>query len=465
MWVSFAPAIIACMVKGKQRFGRIAAVYLLGLLVGGLYVGLVAPVRTVIQAGFGIGDAHGIWVINIYTLFYAALIPTSGKLADRYGRKRVFATCLALFTLGLLLCGAAQYARSFGLLIAGRIVQAAGAGGIIPVATAEMGTSAPEGKRGMWLGIAAAVSGLANVLGAAVGSLVISFTGVEAWGWAFLACVPAGIALLACALAWLPDTRPESGGRPDVAGSALFTGFLVLLLAALTGIGSAGDSSVHVALPLALAAALLAAFLLAERRAEDPIFHLEYLLDPRILPLLVASVFIGGCMMSMVMVPEFAEAALGAPVGSGGYYMAVIGVFAIVGPPVGGRLIDRHGAKPVFALGAVAMIAGYLFLGLAVTASPSVPGMLAGLAVVGFGMGFTLGTPLNYLMLQAVPPSESNAAIATLALMRQVGTTVTPSILVALIAMGTGLGGWRAMMLAVAAFTAIALACVLADRR
>ncbi len=458
-------ATIFPMREKENSFGRIAAVYLIGLLIGGLYVGLVAPVRTVIQADFGIGNTQGIWIINIYTLFYAALIPTSGKLADRYGRKRIFTACLTLFTIGLLMCGFAQHASSFSLLIAGRIVQAAGAGGIIPVATAEMGTSAPEGKRGMWLGIAAAISGISNVLGAAVGSFITSITGVSAWGWSFFICVPICALLLVAALAWLPNTTPQRSGKLDVAGSVFFTLFLILLLAGLTGLNSEGASVGQVAVPLVLAVVFAIVFLLAERRASDPIFHMEYLVDLRILPLLIASIFVGGCVISMVIIPEFAEAALNAPVGSGGYYMAILGVFAIVGPPVGGKLIDKHGGKPVFAIGSVSMCIGYLFLALVVTTAPSVPLMLLGLAIVGFGMGFTMGTPLNYLMLQATPPEESNAAIATLSLMRQVGTTVAPSILVGLIASGAGLDGYRAMLIAVAAFSVAALVFVCAARR
>ena len=76
------------------RYGAILVVYLLGLLVGGLYVGMVIPARTVVQASLGIDSAAGIWMINIYTLFYAALIPTIGKLADMHGRKRIFMICV-----------------------------------------------------------------------------------------------------------------------------------------------------------------------------------------------------------------------------------------------------------------------------------------------------------------------------------------------------------------------------------
>ena len=89
---------------GKNLWA-ILVVYLAGLLVGGLYVGMVSPVRTVVQADFGIDGTVGIWMINIYTLFYAALIPIIGKVADRRGHKQVFAVCTGVFCVGAVLCG------------------------------------------------------------------------------------------------------------------------------------------------------------------------------------------------------------------------------------------------------------------------------------------------------------------------------------------------------------------------
>lgn len=451
--------------KSQQKFGRIAAVYLLGLLIGGLYVGLIAPVRTVIQAGFGIDNSIGIWMVNIYTLFYAALIPTSGKLADRYGRKHVFSACMLVFGTGALMCGISQIASSFPLLLVGRIVQAAGAGGVIPVATTEMGVSAPEGKRGMWLGMAAAVSGISNVLGAAVGSLVVSLVGVEQWGWAFFMCVPVCLLLFLGALLWLPTHETEAQGKLDIGGSVVFTAFLLALLLGLMGIdffdlaGTLLQPTVVCWLLVALVLAIV--FRMIEQRASDPIFHMEYLHNRNIVLLLVSSLFVGGCIISMVMIPEFAEAALGVSTGSGGYYMAVIGIFAIVGPPVGGKIIDRIGAKPVFICGSVISMLGYLFLALFVANHPSVPAMLLGLCVVGLGMGFTMGTPLNYLMLQSVPKGESTSAIATMSLVRQIGTTVAPALLVGFISAGSGLGGYSMMLVAVAVFSLLSILALL----
>ena len=128
----------------QSGVGAIFAIYLLGLLLGGLYVGMISPVRLVIQQDFGLGDTAGIWMVNIYTLFYAACIPVIGKLADIRGRKPVFIGCLLVFMAGSLICGLSQILSSFPVLLAGRLVQAVGACGIIPVANAEIGTTFPQ---------------------------------------------------------------------------------------------------------------------------------------------------------------------------------------------------------------------------------------------------------------------------------------------------------------------------------
>lgn len=447
--------------KTTPRFGPIAAVYLLGLLIGGLYVGIIGPLRTVIQADLGIDSDLGIWMLNIYTLFYAAMIPIAGNLADRYGRKWVFCGCLAVFSLGALTCGLSQFFGGFGLLLAGRVVQAAGAGGVIPVATSAMGVLAPEGKRGMWLGIASGVAGIANVLGMAFGSFVTSITGIHGWCWSFFVAVPIGVLLVVLAIAWLPRSEVKPQGRLDLFGSAVFVCFVLCLLLGLKGIGF--DDPIGILFqpltwgPLVAAIVLAAVFRFAERRAEDPVFHLEYLRNGRIVTIMAVSFFVGCFIITMSLVPEFAEAVLGVEVGSGGYYMAVIGIFAVVGPPVCGKLVDKHGAKLVMLAGLAVTAAGFAFLALFVTSNPSPIAMLAGLAVVGLGMGFTMGTPLNYMILQNTTPEESSSAIATISLVRQMGTTLAPALLVGFTTAGLGIAGYRYMMLAVVAFNFISM--------
>ena len=223
-------------VKKSPNLGAILAIYLFGLLVGGLYVGMVSPVRTVVQATFGLNDEVGIWMINIYTLFYAALIPVIGKLADRRGRSQIFTLCLGVFAVGSILCGLSKVVIGFPLLLVGRVIQAAGAGGMIPVANAAIGTTFPPEKRGMALGLAAAVAGLSNVLGAAMGSAVIGLVGVESWDILFYIAVPICAALIVASFVFLRavcedgSCEQKDERRFDTAGSVLLVVAIMLLL-------------------------------------------------------------------------------------------------------------------------------------------------------------------------------------------------------------------------------------------
>ena len=431
--------------------------YLAGLLVGGLYVGMVSPVRTVIQADFGIDSTTGIWMINIYTLFYAALIPIIGKIADRRGRKRVFTICIGVFCAGAVLCGLSQAIGGFGLLLVGRVVQAAGAGGVIPVANAEIGTSFPPEKRGMALGIAAVVMGVSNVFGAAVGSAIVGAFGPDRWSALFFLSIPVCALIILAALTLLPESQQSSERKPmDVAGSVLFASFVLLLLLGAKGVDftDMANTLANVGTWLAFAGAIVALLLFrrVERRAADPVFHLEYLKSRPIVITMVVSFFIGCFVISLVLVPELAETALGDPVGSGGYYVLAIGLTSFVTTPVGGKLIDKVGPKPVIMCGLAVSIVGLLYLALVAVSAPSPLAFIGGLAVVGGGMGLAMGAPTNYMILENTSKADSTSAIATITLIRQIGTSVAPAIYVGLIASAPGMAGYRNMLLCVVLF-------------
>ena len=449
-----------------SKLGLILATYLVGLLIGGLYVGMVSPARTVVQADFGIDDTVGIWMINIYTLFYAALIPIIGKIADRRGRKRVFTICVGIFCVGAVICGLSKSFGGFGLLLVGRVLQAAGAGGMLPVANAEIGASFPEEKRGMALGMAAAVAGVSNVLGAVAGSAVVGAFGIENWPTLFYLCVPFCIAIIVVTATLLPDSEvDESHGRMDIAGSILFALFVLLLLLGLKNIdfASFGASATQpsVLAPLLAAIAAVVAFRTVEQRAEDPVFHLEYFHSRPIVVTMIVSFFIGCFVISLVLVPELAEYAMGDPIGSGGYYVLAIGLTSFITTPVGGKLIDKLGPKPVLITGLAISTAGLAYLALIAVTAPSFATFVIGLAIVGAGMGMSMGAPTNYMILENTDKAESSSAIATITLIRQIGTSIAPAIYVGLITSTPGLAGYQHMLFCVALFNIAALVTML----
>ena len=335
--------------RGKG-FALVAAVYLLGLFIGALDTGIVTPARTVIQSDLGIGEQMGVWVITIYTLAYAAAIPVMGKLADRSGRKYVYLASILLFGVGSLLCGLAQDVGSFWMLLAARAVQAVGGGGIVPVATAEFGTTFPPEKRGLALGLVGGVYGIANIFGASAGSLILSVFGQANWQFIFYVNVPICAFIVVAGLFVLPNTRAEQVKPIDGWGIAVLVAMVLSLLYGLKNLdffdlgASATSSDVW---PFLLAfVVLLPVFVLIERRAADPVLNLSYFRDRDIVITLVLSVITGVILMGIIFIPQFAENVLKLPSGSGGYVVIVLAAFAGVGAPVSGKLIDRFGDPP-----------------------------------------------------------------------------------------------------------------------
>lgn len=413
--------------------------YLAGIFMGAIDTGIVTPARTIIQNSFGIEAQSGIWMITIYTLAYAASVPIMGKLADKFGRKYVYLTCITLFGAGSLFCGLSESFGGFPLLIAARAVQAIGGGGIVPIATAEFGTTFPPEKRGMALGLVGGVYGIANVFGASAGSAILDLFGAANWKYIFFINIPISLFIIIAGFAVLKNTRDtENRSKIDVWGILSLT---IMILALLYGLKNldffdfrASVVTTGVYPYLLVFAALIPVFIFVEKRAEDPVISLKYFTDRNILVTLVLSTVSGFVMMGVIFVPQFSENCLKLSTGSGGYLVIILGLFAGIGAPVSGKLIDRFGPKIILAFGFACSIAGALFMMFVTTASPSMLTVMVGLALSGVGMGFTMGTPVNYMMLANTDPRQSNSALATLSLVRSIGTAVAPAIMVGFIA-------------------------------
>ena len=413
--------------------------YLAGIFMGAIDTGIVTPARTIIQNSFGIEAQSGIWMITIYTLAYAASVPIMGKLADKFGRKYVYLTCITLFGAGSLFCGLSESFGGFPLLIAARAVQAIGGGGIVPIATAEFGTTFPPEKRGMALGLVGGVYGIANVFGASAGSAILDLFGAANWKYIFFINIPISLFIIIAGFAVLKNTRDtENRSKIDVWGILSLTIMILALLYGLKNLDffdfGASVATTGVYPYLLVFAALIPVFIFVEKRAEDPVISLKYFTDRNILVTLVLSTVSGFVMMGVIFVPQFSENCLKLSTGSGGYLVIILGLFAGIGAPVSGKLIDRFGPKIILAFGFACSIAGALFMMFVTTASPSMLTVMVGLALSGLGMGFTMGTPVNYMMLANTDPRQSNSALATLSLVRSIGTAVAPAIMVGFIA-------------------------------
>lgn len=423
--------------KKESNYILVMIIYLAGIFMGALDTGIVTPARTVIQSNLGVNEQTGIWMITIYTLAYATSIPIMGKLADKYGRKYIYLTSIFLFGLGSLFCGLSQDFGSFNLLLIARVVQALGGGGIVPVATAEFGTTFPEEKRGLALGLVGGVYGIANIFGASAGSAVLDIFGTNNWQFIFYINLPITVFILIAGFIALRNTKVPDTSKIDFSGIFTLTIMILSLLYSLKNLDFFDFSTItnKDVLPfLILFLVLIPLFIFIEKRAEDPVMNLSYFTNKDIVLTLIISTLTGVIIMGMIFVPQFCENSMKIATGSGGYFVIILGLFAGLGAPVSGKLIDKFGAKLILGFGFIISIVGSLFLAFFATNHPSLFSVVVSLILIGIGVGFTMGTPLNYMMLSHTKESESNSALATLSLVRSIGTAVAPAIMVGFIA-------------------------------
>lgn len=426
-----------------KRWKLVLVLYLAGIGMGALDMGIVNPARTVIQNGLGVDDKVGVWVFTIYTLAYAAAIPVIGKIADIIGRKPVYVLAIGLFGLGSLGCGLAQDFSSLGLLLASRAIQAIGGGGMMPVATAAVGTIVPPSKRGMALGLVGMVYGVASVFGGSAGSLVLDIAGQENWQWIFYINVPIAAIVVALGIWALPQEDQSSDRKLDLPGVFILVIMITALLWAFQNLDftniskSIRDRDVWVGLLLFVI--LLPVFWVAEKRARDPLIDFKYFGTINVGCTLMFGAVSGILMMTVMFIPQFAENCMRLPSGAGGYPTIIIGVASAVGAPLSGRLTDRFGPRAVLGVGVViSTIAGFMLIYWA-SAHPGILSNSVSIFVMGLGLGFLMGAPLTYLILHLIPETDANSGQATLSLIRSLGTTLAPAILVGLLA--TAMGG------------------------
>lgn len=424
--------------KKDSRYILVMIIYLAGIFMGAIDTGIVTPARTVIQNNLGVNDQTGIWMITIYTLAYAVSIPIMGKLADKYGRKYIYLTSIFLFGIGSLFCGLSQDLGSFNLLLVARVVQALGGGGILPVATAEFGTTFPDEKRGLALGLVGGVYGIANIFGASAGSAILDIFGTNNWQFIFYINIPITIFILIAGFTTLKNTKVPDTSKIDFSGIFILTIMILSLLYSLKNLDFFNISSTITntnVLPFLITfLVLIPLFIFIEKKAEDPVMNLNYFTDKNIILTLLISMLTGVIIMGMIFVPQFCENTMKIATGNGGYFVIILGLFAGVGAPLSGKLIDKFGAKLILGFGFLISIAGSLFLSIVATSHPSTLTVVISLILIGVGVGFTMGTPLNYMMLSHTKESESNSALATLSLVRSLGTAVAPAIMVGFIA-------------------------------
>jgi MFS transporter, DHA2 family, methylenomycin A resistance protein len=389
----------------------------LGFGVVQLDVTVVNTALTSIGASLGGGVSGLQWVVNAYTIAFAALILTGGALGDRLGAKGMFMAGFAVFTVASLACALAP---TSAILIAARAIQGVGAAILVPNSLALLNHAYPDAtERGRAVGLWAAGAAAALTAGPPVGGVLIALVG---WRSIFLVNLPIGLAGLWLTSRYATDTSRASR-ELDLPGQAAAVGSLGTLAAALIEGGRVGWSNPWVIAAFGASVILTALFLIQERRAHQPMLPLSLFRNrvfarTTLIGLLVNIPFYG---LIFVLSLYFQEINGLSPLATGLAFVPMMGMVLPV-DLLAPRLAERFGGPAVVAAGTLISAAGCLAL-LGIEPGTRYWAMFAQLLAISAGLALSV-PPLTSALLGSVEKSRSGVAAGVLNSARQTGSVL-----------------------------------------
>ncbi|MEU1130980.1 MFS transporter [Streptomyces sp. NPDC005900] len=415
-----------------------------------------------VGAGLGFSLTHLQWVATAFALAAAGFTLLFGRVADLFGRKRLFIGGMALLGLSSALGGLAGTPE---VLLAARVLQGLATAAVTPAGLALLTTAFREGpQRDRALGLNGALVSAGFTTGALLGGLL---TDLLSWRWAFLVNVPVAAAVVALAPALLTDSRIVCRHRLDVPGAVTVTGGLLALVYGLTRAGESGWGDPVALAALGAGAVLLVAFWRVERRSAAPLVPVRIMRRPTVVWGNAAGLVAFATETSLVfLLTLYLQRVLGHSALATGLAFGVLGLGTVAGGLLGGRVVSRFGGRAtilgggaVQAAATVSLVAlgtsgGWIWLLLAATFVGGVGNMLL---IVAFMVTATSG----------LPDSQQGLATGLATMTQQVGITLGIPVMSAIVATRTGSGSGAgaspgAVLSGVGAAVAVNAALVLA---
>jgi len=405
---------IAETTPATRRRPLVLAGIMLGMFMSAVESTIVASAMPTIVAELG-GFKLFSWVFAIYLLAQSITIPIYGRLADLYGRKRVFCTGAALFLVGSALCG---FSGNMVALIGFRALQGLGAGAIIPVSTTIVADLYTPADRARMQGYLGGVWGVAAIIGPALGAFIVQHL---SWSIIFWINLPVGVASIALLALFFREHLVPHEHTIDYGGSALLmvgSGALMLALTQAHELGATMFWGLVVA-----AVATIGVFLHHERVAREPMLRLDLWRNRVIAVGNVGATTIGAVMMGITaFVPAYVQGAMGRSPLVAGFALTVMSLGWTITSAISGQVMVRTSYRAAAVMGGLSLLAGNLVL-IAMQPSSGPVWAGAGAFLIGMGMGFC-NTTFLVSVQSSVRWQERGTATSSMLFMRMVGQSL-----------------------------------------
>ncbi|MHB8792801.1 MAG: DHA2 family efflux MFS transporter permease subunit [Thermoleophilia bacterium] len=404
-WIGRAESGARSRLRENKRYRWLVLVTVAsGMMMAILSSSIVNIALPTITAEFGSNINTMTWVVTIFMITQATLMPVWGRAGDMYGHKKVFIAGLLLFTSTSILCTVAWDPYS---LIVGRALQAVGSSALAPMALAFIFGAFSPRERAQALGIMGGVIGAAPVLGLTGGGLL-----VEAFGWrsVFFINIPLCILIVPAALFVLKESDANEETGFDIPGAVMLSTGLFAGLLGLNQGKNWGWSDPRILGCFALMALLVTAFVFWEKRIERPMLDLALLRIRSLASANIAGFFSAGAMFgSLVLLPYFFQSVLGDDPAATGFELAPLALMFVLVAPIGGRLTSVIGPRITASVGMSIAALGFLILSMQF--SPDASGLRIALAIMvtGIGLGLTMA-PLTTAAVHDAPVEKRGIA-------------------------------------------------------
>ena len=388
---------------------------------------VVTTAIPVIRTDLGASLSSLEWTVNAYTLSFAVLLLTGAAIGDRFGRRRVFAFGITVFTLASV---AAALAPSVEALNVARAVQGLGGAIVLPLTLTILSAAVPAEKRGIALGAWGGIAGLAVAFGPLVGGAVVE--GIS-WHWIFWLNVPIGVVLVPLALTRLNESYGAST-RLDLPGLGLASGGLFGIVWALIRGNEQGWASAEILTAFGVGGLLVAAFVAWELRAEQPMLPLRFFRSAAFTLSNLASLFMYfGMFGSIFLLSQFFQTVQGYSPLSAGLRILPWTLAPMFISPIAGMLSDRIPGKTLVGTGLSLQAVSLAWMGLVSTPTVAYSELIAPFVIAGIGMSLFFA-PMANIVLSAVRPEEEGQASGANNAIRELGGVFGVAVLAAVFA-------------------------------